>query len=354
VNVNGVPIVASAHINPVIHQNADLKRDSVLAAIVGAGGMAVPSPVPGELVILDANPGGDLQVIDLGTGELRDRLRAPRVETGAVSFTGHFEPFEENGTRNRPAIFTAGIITDVGELVAQVSALELDFATDGPIICQALFQRLAPRVPDYGAQIVYAGDRLEVYFDPAYTIAGGGVVFGTTSPSPGCSGGLRLPLDEPADPCGNQLLGDMNGDASVDNFDIDPFVLALTAPDLWRAQYPGILLECAADMNQDGVFNNFDIDPFVAVVASETTNIRLAEVSGEVFCRYRITSSENPARLSRHQIICVNCPTTSPCPDTKKFKLLNADGTAVLAEGTWERLSDSCELCPSSRRGYAF
>lgn len=352
VAVDGVQIVAPVHINPVIHRDANLKRDSVLAAIVGAGGAAIPSPVPDELLILDAAPGSDVQVFDLGTGERRDLLRAARVQTGAIAFAGWFAPFEM-GPSERPAIFTAGIVTDVGELAAQISAQELNFQTDGPIICQALFQRLAPRAPDFGVTLNYAGDRLEVYFDPAYTITQGGIVFGTTSPSPGCSGGLRLPLEEPGDSCGNQLLGDMNGDGSVDNFDIDPFVQALTNPELWREQYPGIQLECAADINQDGVFNNFDIDPFVAVVASETTNIRLTPAVGEVFCRYEITSSTNPNRLRRNQVICVNCPTTTACPDTKKFKLV--DGDAVLAEGTWTRLHEDCRACRSTNRsGYGF
>jgi YD repeat-containing protein len=36
---------------------------------------------------------------------------------------------------------------DPGSLTAQISSAELSFQTDGPIICQALFQRLAPRAP---------------------------------------------------------------------------------------------------------------------------------------------------------------------------------------------------------------
>ena len=54
-----------------------------------------------------------------------------------------------------------------------IVAPELQFQTEGPIICQALFQRLAPRAPQYGAQINYAGDRLDIYFDPAYTVTTG-------------------------------------------------------------------------------------------------------------------------------------------------------------------------------------
>lgn len=56
--------------------------------------------------------------------------------------------------------------------------------------------------------------------------------------------------------------GDMNCDGVVNNFDIDPFVLALTDPGAYALQYP----DCDAangDVNGDGVLNNFDIDPFV-------------------------------------------------------------------------------------------
>ena len=60
-------------------------------------------------------------------------------------------------------------------------------------------------------------------------------------------------------------VGDLNCDAAVNVFDIDPFVLALTsAPEFgaYLAAYPqceGML----ADTNCDGQVNVFDIDPFV-------------------------------------------------------------------------------------------
>lgn len=60
-------------------------------------------------------------------------------------------------------------------------------------------------------------------------------------------------------------LGDMNCDGQVNNFDIDPFVTALTSPAIYAAQYP----DCNplnGDVNQDGTLNNFDIDPFVALI----------------------------------------------------------------------------------------
>lgn len=63
------------------------------------------------------------------------------------------------------------------------------------------------------------------------------------------------------------LLGDMNCDGAVDNFDIDPFVIALTAPAAYSAAFP----DCNAlngDVNGDGVLNNFDIDPFVGCITT--------------------------------------------------------------------------------------
>ena len=62
-----------------------------------------------------------------------------------------------------------------------------------------------------------------------------------------------------------KLLGDLNCDGYIDNFDIDAFVLALTNPSGYESAYP----HCDrmnGDCNDDGVFDNFDIDPFVAIL----------------------------------------------------------------------------------------
>jgi hypothetical protein len=57
-------------------------------------------------------------------------------------------------------------------------------------------------------------------------------------------------------------LGDMNCDGVVNNFDITPFVHALTNPDGYAAEYPDCDI-AAGDINGDGLVNNFDITPFV-------------------------------------------------------------------------------------------
>lgn len=60
--------------------------------------------------------------------------------------------------------------------------------------------------------------------------------------------------------------GDLNCDGLVNNFDISPFVLALSDSGTYEQEFP----DCEignADVNRDGAVNNFDIDPFVALLA---------------------------------------------------------------------------------------
>ncbi|MBL8879985.1 MAG: hypothetical protein JNG88_12770 [Phycisphaerales bacterium] len=64
-----------------------------------------------------------------------------------------------------------------------------------------------------------------------------------------------------------QLRADMNCDGRVNNFDIDGFVLALSDPASYSANYPDCNV-LNADANGDDVVNNFDIDSFVACVAN--------------------------------------------------------------------------------------
>ena len=65
--------------------------------------------------------------------------------------------------------------------------------------------------------------------------------------------------------CPEYLLGDCNCDGSVDFFDIDPFVLAITNPVLYVLTYPDCSIN-TADCNEDGSVDFFDIDPFVALI----------------------------------------------------------------------------------------
>jgi len=60
--------------------------------------------------------------------------------------------------------------------------------------------------------------------------------------------------------------GDLNCDGVVNNFDIDPFVLALTDPAGYAQKFPNCD-RLLADCNGDGVVDNFDIDPFVKLLS---------------------------------------------------------------------------------------
>jgi hypothetical protein len=61
--------------------------------------------------------------------------------------------------------------------------------------------------------------------------------------------------------------GDLNCDGSVDNFDINPFVLALTDAAAYHAAFPNCDIN-NADVNGDGAVDNFDINPFVELLTA--------------------------------------------------------------------------------------
>jgi hypothetical protein len=71
-------------------------------------------------------------------------------------------------------------------------------------------------------------------------------------------------------PTGPQFApGDLNCDGRVNNFDITPFVLALTATPPDYPEYYALYPDCdrnLGDINGDGLVNNFDITPFVELL----------------------------------------------------------------------------------------
>lgn len=62
-------------------------------------------------------------------------------------------------------------------------------------------------------------------------------------------------------------LADMDCDGRVTNFDIDPFLMALSEPSRYVREYPDCDL-MLADCNRDGFVDNFDIDSFVECIAN--------------------------------------------------------------------------------------
>jgi hypothetical protein len=196
----------------------EIKRQLILDQVRLAGHDADLTPHTNNAITIHTVPHASRVAFSGGmTGERADSARAPRILVSGIDIVGRFDPFDAD---RLPAVFTAGIVTDVGELATEVSAQELNFQTDGPIICQALFQRLAPRAPQFGAQINFAGDRLEVYFDPAYTVTQGGVIFGTTSPTQGFGGHIDMPPALPrcvSDVDDGTFTGTPDGGTTIDD-----------------------------------------------------------------------------------------------------------------------------------------
>ncbi|MCG3127090.1 MAG: hypothetical protein CHACPFDD_01948 [Phycisphaerae bacterium] len=79
--------------------------------------------------------------------------------------------------------------------------------------------------------------------------------FKVVSPA-GESGVATVTLD--FGPC----AGDLNCDGSINGFDIEPFVLAISDPITYAEEFPDCDLTLG-DMNDDGSVNGFDIDSFV-------------------------------------------------------------------------------------------
>ncbi|WP_230778683.1 hypothetical protein [Roseiconus lacunae] len=58
------------------------------------------------------------------------------------------------------------------------------------------------------------------------------------------------------------VLGDANGDGVLNNFDINPFGLALLDPAGFAASFPNVDANFVLDFDCDGSLNNLDINPF--------------------------------------------------------------------------------------------
>lgn len=61
--------------------------------------------------------------------------------------------------------------------------------------------------------------------------------------------------------------GDINGDGTIDAFDIDPFIKVLKHPWFYKHFFPKMFH--AADINEDGKVNQKDVDPFVYLLVHQ-------------------------------------------------------------------------------------
>ena len=105
------------------------------------------------------------------------------------------------------------------------------------------------------------------YGSPALFSAAGEVALGDVQDN---ADALDYTLCENGESCailhGIRVWGDLNCDGALNNFDIDPFVLALTSTPPNYPEYYAVYPDCdhmLGDCNEDGSVNNFDVDMFV-------------------------------------------------------------------------------------------
>jgi len=70
---------------------------------------------------------------------------------------------------------------------------------------------------------------------------------------------------------GNLLPGDLDGNGTVDAFDVDDFESALADPQAYMDQHPGLDLDLRGDIDGNGTFDAFDVDDFELLLAGGAT-----------------------------------------------------------------------------------
>lgn len=135
------------------------------------------------------------------TGEAADRQVAGQIVTSLIGWGNTvYDAVDVNGD---PSLFTAGVISDLGEAQVTLSALDLP-ALDSETIAASLFEELVPQVAGLGVSLLNVGSQLQFTYDRLVT-TGGGIIFGTTALTEGLFGSVVV--DEVPEPASLALVG---------------------------------------------------------------------------------------------------------------------------------------------------
>lgn len=215
---------------------------------------------------------GSVDIINLtGGDELAPSFGADRLRNGQLRIDGlRWQGADRQGAH----LFTDGRLFVMSQTGQPLVHAELD----GLLVDDSMFSQMGANVaglfgsiqtPNLGNSnaIQMCSASLDLETIPKLTIA-------TDGPLSEMIGNLDLPFTLPAtvkvgfdaahEPLGE--IGDANCDGIVDNFDIDPFVQALTSPETYAIEYPDCDRTRACDVNEDGAVDNFDIDAFVQLL----------------------------------------------------------------------------------------
>ena len=86
------------------------------------------------------------------------------------------------------------------------------------------------------------------------------------------------------------IVGDMNGDGSLNNSDISPFVTALTNPGAYATEYPGLDADYIGDFNGDDILGNGDIAGFLQ-------SIKTGDIIQKLAADSTVTTAPTPTAL---------------------------------------------------------
>lgn len=67
--------------------------------------------------------------------------------------------------------------------------------------------------------------------------------------------------------------GDMNGDGVVDQFDVNPFVKALTDPVAYEQEFPYLPIQHVGDVSGDGFFDLGDVSHFITLLSPGVSKV---------------------------------------------------------------------------------
>ncbi|MGE0481944.1 MAG: hypothetical protein AB7Q17_15895 [Phycisphaerae bacterium] len=202
--------------------------------------------IAGEVTIAgDIGPYVEMDVVGDVTATGRIRAHSALAESYIVVYNSVFGVFELLGDLDGGSILIVDAIDGEGRLVIHGSLYP---SSDEPIVV-AEMGPLAAVVIDYDG-----------WDDGDDWVSGATVQVGTSHYTENTPAARVWEIQ----PC----RGDMNNDGEVNAFDIDPFILALSDPEGYQEEFPGLEASRVyhGDCDCDTEFNNFDIDPFVARV----------------------------------------------------------------------------------------
>lgn len=301
---SGMVVIKSSNAqDPTVTPTWDFSRDVEIGGSIQFNQSGTPNPggLMGQAWIVadtsDAPTGGNLYLlcsVDPPGPRVTD-LRFTRSLDGGLTWAPSIEVAGEPGGSNQYQWFGTLGVAPNGRIdvvwydtraanQVRFSDVRYRYSTDGgltfstPIVIAPMFDSLIgwPNQNKLGDYIDIHSDRVGFYLAFAATYNGEQDVYLARVGEYDCNDNgigdaTEITSGAARDRNGNGIpdrcdgLGDLNCSGLANNFDIDPFVLALTDAQAYAATYP----HCdrnRADINGDGVVNNFDIDLFVELL----------------------------------------------------------------------------------------